>query len=88
MNDSSSNLLISQLLNKNPSIRLGGSYSKLKSHPFFNHFDWVFIYYNSAFLIKQRNEGSVYVASIKDCKLIKHSKDSNKTSVCIFKKLW
>lgn len=33
--------LISQLLDKNnPSSRLGGSYSHLKSHPFFTGFDW------------------------------------------------
>lgn len=41
MNQASANLLISQLLNKNPSLRLGGSYAKLKSHHFFAHFDWV-----------------------------------------------
>ena len=44
MNNSSANLLISQLLNKNPSLRLGGSYIKLKNHPFFNNFDWVNIF--------------------------------------------
>jgi hypothetical protein len=34
--------LIAQLLDKsNPSNRLGGSFNHLKSHPFFNGFDWV-----------------------------------------------
>jgi len=48
MNHPSANLLISQLLNKNPSLRLGGSYSKLKNHHFFTHFDWVIILFNLA----------------------------------------
>lgn len=43
MNNPLANHLISQLLNKNPSLRLGGSYSKLKSHNFFAEFDWVII---------------------------------------------
>jgi cGMP-dependent protein kinase len=33
--------LICQLLDKNnPTNRLGGSYSNLKGHPFFQNFDW------------------------------------------------
>jgi hypothetical protein len=48
MNNSSANQLISQLLNKNPSVRLGGSYNKLKNHNFFSLFDWVIFYLNLA----------------------------------------
>jgi cGMP-dependent protein kinase len=40
MRDSISNSFISQLLSKNPDSRLGGSYSDLKKHPFFQGFDW------------------------------------------------
>ena len=37
--------LISQLLDKsNPNSRLGGSFSNLKSHPFFSGFDWVYLF--------------------------------------------
>ncbi len=40
MKDPISNSFISQLLNKNPDSRLGGSYSDLKKHLFFQGFDW------------------------------------------------
>ena len=59
MNNVSANLLISQLLNKNPSMRLGGSYSKLKAHHFFNHFDWVTIYLYKARFDQQIDESSL-----------------------------
>ena len=45
MNNAPANHFISQLLNKNPSLRLGGSYSKLKNHHFFSQFDWVIIFH-------------------------------------------
>jgi hypothetical protein len=44
MNNSQANLLISQLLSKNPGLRLGGSYNNLKNHIFFNNFAWVKLY--------------------------------------------
>jgi cGMP-dependent protein kinase len=40
MKDPVSNTFISQLLSKNPDSRLGGSYTDLKKHAFFNGFDW------------------------------------------------
>lgn len=40
MRDPVSNSFISQLLSKNPDSRLGGSYSDLKKHLFFQGFDW------------------------------------------------
>jgi cGMP-dependent protein kinase len=40
MRDPVSNSFISQLLSKNPDSRLGGSYSDLKKHMFFQGFDW------------------------------------------------
>jgi cGMP-dependent protein kinase 1 len=40
MKDTNSNGFISQLLSKNADSRLGGSFSDLKKHPFFNNFDW------------------------------------------------
>ena len=40
MKDLVSNSFISQLLSKNPDSRLGGSYTDLKKHAFFNGFDW------------------------------------------------
>lgn len=40
MRDSVSNAFISQLLSKNADSRLGGSYSDLKKHAFFQGFDW------------------------------------------------
>lgn len=40
MKDPVSNSFVSQLLSKNPDSRLGGSYSDLKKHPFFQGFDW------------------------------------------------
>lgn len=33
--------LMNQLLNKNPEVRLGGSFMNLKSDPWFASFDWV-----------------------------------------------
>ena len=36
-------LLIGQLLNKVPEMRLGGSFAALKSNTWFEKFDWVFI---------------------------------------------
>ena len=43
MKDSSTNAFIIQLLNKIPDARLGGSYSSLSKHSFFNGIDWVTI---------------------------------------------
>ena len=40
MRDPVSNSFVSQLLSKNPDSRLGGSYSDLKKHVFFQGFDW------------------------------------------------
>lgn len=40
MRDPVSNSFISQLLSKNADSRLGGSYSDLKKHMFFQGFDW------------------------------------------------
>jgi hypothetical protein len=40
MKDPNSNSFISQLLSKNADSRLGGSFSDLKKHSFFNNFDW------------------------------------------------
>jgi cGMP-dependent protein kinase len=40
MKDPVSNTFICQLLSKNPDSRLGGSYTDLKKHAFFNGFDW------------------------------------------------
>ena len=40
MRDPISNSFISQLLSKNADSRLGGSYSDLKKHVFFQGFDW------------------------------------------------
>lgn len=54
MNNASACLLISQLLNKNPSLRLGGSYSKLKNHNFFTHFDWVTFNINQHALVNKQ----------------------------------
>lgn len=46
MNDKNTNAFITQLLNKNSEARLGGSYSVLKNHPFFQGIDWVKIHNN------------------------------------------
>ena len=35
--------LINQLLNKVPEMRLGGSFASLKSHTWFDNFDWVIL---------------------------------------------
>jgi len=44
MKNSQVNGFISLLLNKNPEIRLGGSYNNLKSHQFFSSVKWVNIF--------------------------------------------
>lgn len=41
VNDSSGKSLMTQLLNKNPELRHGGSFATLKAHRFFNRFNWV-----------------------------------------------
>ena len=43
MSNAHFNLITSQLLSKNPVLRIGGSYSKLKNHSFFKGFDWVLL---------------------------------------------
>ena len=40
MNDRKAKKMIEQLLNKVPEVRLGGSYTALKNHPWFSGFDW------------------------------------------------
>lgn len=39
--DPVSKRMLAQLLNKQPEARLGGSFTKLKSHEFFDGLDWV-----------------------------------------------
>jgi cGMP-dependent protein kinase len=46
MSDKTAKTFIEQLMNKIPEVRLGGSYSTLKSHTWFKDFDWVFFYEN------------------------------------------
>lgn len=41
LRDSAGIALVKHLLNKTPELRLGESYSKLKTHPWFDSFDWV-----------------------------------------------
>lgn len=40
LDDKSIKKLISQLLNKGPELRLGGSFAALKNNRLFNDFDW------------------------------------------------
>lgn len=42
MKDSIANSFITQLLSKLPELRLGGSYTSLKRHPFLSSIEWVF----------------------------------------------
>ena len=39
--DLESRKIMTQLINKQPEVRLGGSYAALKAHPWFENFDWV-----------------------------------------------
>lgn len=39
--DANAKAIITQLLSKKQELRLGGSFSLLKSHPWFNGFEWV-----------------------------------------------
>ena len=41
LKDVQSKKLMLQLINKTPEVRLGGSFAALKSHAWFNGFDWV-----------------------------------------------
>jgi len=41
LKDNNARLFITQLLNKIPETRLGGSYPSLKSHVWFSNFEWV-----------------------------------------------
>jgi hypothetical protein len=78
-NQPSANLLISQLLSKNPSLRLGGSYAKLKSHHFFAHFDWVLFSLHLAFIAEQGDESPVLDSGWKDCEWGKFCQTRNQT---------
>ena len=49
MNDKNTNSFIAQVLNKTAEARLGGSFSALKNHPFFQGIDWVNYFYNSEY---------------------------------------
>ncbi|EGR27973.1 protein kinase domain protein [Ichthyophthirius multifiliis] len=51
--DQKSKNLIQQLLNRQPQMRLGGSFNNLKQHQFFKNMDWVFLlfYFYSFFFI-------------------------------------
>ena len=41
MKDAMSRKLMTQLINRTPEARLGSSYAALKTHPWFDDFDWV-----------------------------------------------
>lgn len=41
-NDRKAKKLLEQLMNKTPEVRLGGSYTAIKNHPWFSGFDWVY----------------------------------------------
>lgn len=41
LKDVQSRKMMTQLINRLPEIRLGSSYAALKSHPWFDGFDWV-----------------------------------------------
>lgn len=44
MKDEKINSFITLLLNKNPEIRTGGSFTNLKKHPAFDRMSWVFFF--------------------------------------------
>ena len=59
MKDSSTNNFIIQLLNKIPDARLGGSYSSLSKHSFFNGIDWVKFHHNLGKISQEDNRASL-----------------------------
>lgn len=59
MKDQTANSFITQLLNKNPELRLGGSYNALKRHPFLSSIDWVIFHYNLERLTRKENQACI-----------------------------
>ncbi len=88
MNNAHANLLVSQLLSKNPGLRLGGSYSNLKNHSFFNNFAWVIQLLILAWVEWQKDKSSLQASKIKANWLVKDKKVIAKANINIFEKLW
>jgi cGMP-dependent protein kinase 1 len=59
--DASAKTLVAQFLDKTPACRLGGSYTTLKQHPFFNHFNWVLSTQYKKDLLLERKKAAPFV---------------------------
>ncbi|EAR84179.1 CGMP-dependent kinase 5-1 (macronuclear) [Tetrahymena thermophila SB210] len=92
LKDRKAKLLIEQLLQKVPELRLGGSYAALKTNPWFDNFEWDQLYnkqisppyippqeklLNSDMLEKKYREGKLVIQKIKQ----EQDKDSTKYNI-------